>query len=78
MITLGVADTEVEVDLISGQQNEEWFKKINPLSTVPAVVFPDGSVSCDSLPIVQKLDGEHGNILSSRNGPNYQAAFEIA
>jgi len=30
------------------------------------------------LPIVLKLDGEHGNILASRNGPNYQAAFELA
>eukprot|EP01006_Ploeotia_vitrea_P013070 TRINITY_DN34345_c0_g1_i1.p1 TRINITY_DN34345_c0_g1~~TRINITY_DN34345_c0_g1_i1.p1 ORF type:complete len:457 (+),score=17.73 TRINITY_DN34345_c0_g1_i1:45-1373(+) len=30
-----------EVDLVKGQQNEEWFKKINPASQIPVLV--DGS-----------------------------------
>merc|ERR1712178_299188 len=48
----------VEVDLLKGEQMQQWYLDINPLHTVPALVY-NGEVINDSANILKYLSEKY-------------------
>ncbi|CBY33412.1 unnamed protein product [Oikopleura dioica] len=57
--TVGVNVKYVEVDLLKGEQNEEWYLKLNPKHTVPVLVDGD-KVLTESVDISKYLIDNYG------------------
>lgn len=55
----GVAHETVQVDLRSGEQMSEAYRRINPQCTVPALVTDDGPVLTDNAAIAAYLEARH-------------------
>ena len=55
----GIPFESVQVDLGSGEQLSEAYRKINPSCTVPAIVLDDGSVLNQNTAIALYLEGTH-------------------
>jgi len=52
-------DEVVDVNLMTGQQREEAFRKINPMMAIPALVDGEGPAMFESLAIIEYLDEVH-------------------
>lgn len=55
----GIAHETVQVDLRSGEQLGEAFRRINPQCTVPALVTEEGAVLTDNAGIAAYLDARY-------------------
>ncbi len=51
----GIAYTEMPVDIDRGEQDAEWFREINPMGSVPALMV-DGTPLTQSLAILEYLE----------------------
>jgi maleylacetoacetate isomerase len=56
-----VPDEVVDVNLMTGKQRDDAFRKINPVMALPALVEDDGNVLFESLAIIEYLDETHPN-----------------
>ncbi len=52
----GIVPDDVSIDLMSGQQRGEAYRKVNPQMVLPALVDGDGPALFQSLPIIEYLD----------------------
>jgi maleylacetoacetate isomerase len=52
-------DEVVDINLMSGQQRQDAYRKVNPMMALPAMVEDDGTVLHESLAIIEYLDDIH-------------------
>ena len=54
----------IPVNLLKQEQRSDWYSKINPNLTVPALQLPDGTVLTQSNAILEYLEEEYPTILT--------------
>ena len=54
-------DEVIDINLVTGKQRDDAFRKINPMMALPALVEDDGNVLFESLAILEYLDETHPN-----------------
>ncbi|MDJ0657165.1 MAG: glutathione S-transferase family protein [Xanthomonadales bacterium] len=59
MAEKGIQVETVQVDLGQGEQFSDWFRQLNPRSTVPVLQLDDGTCLCDNSGIAAYLEAAY-------------------
>ena len=79
-ITLGLYGVAFEQRPLSGFDDREEVRRLNPLGRIPALVLDDGEVLVDSAAIIDHLDEVHGRerALTPIAGADRRAVLRVA
>ncbi len=73
----GLEIEKIQIDLMSGQQRTEEFKKINPWSTVPVLELEDGTTISEIAACCRYIEEIHPNPPLLGKNPKEKAIIEM-